>query len=120
MSEVSQRNHHRQQRARRTRAKLHGTASRPRITILRSNHYVWVQAIDDDAGKTVAAANDRAVRQKKGSIPKKDTAAQVGSSIAEALKTLKIEQAIFDRGHYRYHGRVAAVATALREAGIQV
>lgn len=120
MSEISQRNHHRQQRARRTRAKLHGTASRPRITIFRSNQYVWVQAVNDDAGTTLAAATDRQLRLKKNAAPKLATATEVGSSVATALKAQKIEAAIFDRGHYRYHGRVAAVATAIREAGIQI
>ena len=120
MSEVSLRNHHRQQRARRTRAKLHGTSQRPRITIFRSNQYIWVQAIDDDAGKTLVAATDRELRLKKGAPTKKETATTIGTTVAEGLKAQKIEQAIFDRGYYRYHGRVEAVAVALREAGIQV
>lgn len=120
MSEVSQRNHHRQQRARRVRAKLHGTAERPRITIFRSNQYIWVQAINDDAGTTLVSANDRTLRLKKGAPTKSETATQIGTTVAQELKALKIEQAIFDRGHYRYHGRVAAVAVALREAGVQV
>lgn len=120
MSEVSKRNQHRKLRSRRVRAKLHGTAVRPRITIFRSNQYIWVQAIDDDACATIVSANDRALRLAKDAAPKKDTAAQVGVTIATELKALKIEHVIFDRGHYRYHGRVAAIATALREAGIQV
>ncbi|MBP7875533.1 50S ribosomal protein L18 [Candidatus Woesebacteria bacterium] len=120
MSEVSQRNRHQQLRARRVRAKLHGTAVRPRVTVFRTNQYIWVQVINDDAGTTLASANDRVLRLKKGAPTKTETATLVGSTIAESLKTLKIEQAIFDRGHYRYHGRVAAVAVALREAGIQV
>lgn len=120
MSEASIKNNHRRQRTRRIRAKLHGTAVRPRVTVFRSNNYIWVQAIDDNTGKTLAAANDRALRLKKGSSTKTATATQVGTTVGEALKTLKITQAIFDRGQYRYHGRVAAVAVALREVGIQV
>lgn len=120
MSEATQRNHHRRQRARRVRAKLHGTAVRPRISIFRSNQYIWVQAIDDDACKTLVSANDRALRLKKDVASKAETATSVGMTIAQALKALKIEKAIFDRGQYRYHGRVAAVAVALREAGVQV
>jgi large subunit ribosomal protein L18 len=120
MSEVSTRNKHRQQRTRRVRAKLHGTALRPRVTILRTNQYLWLQAIDDDTATTVAAANDRALRAKKGAPTKTETATQVGTMLAESLSSKKITQVVFDRGSYRYHGRVAAVATALRTAGIQV
>lgn len=120
MSEVSLRNHHRIQRARRVRAKLHGTAERPRISVFRSNSYIWVQAIDDDAGKTLVAANDKVLRAKKDHGTKTATATAVGETIGKELKAMKITGAIFDRGQYRYHGRVAAVATALREAGIQV
>lgn len=130
MSEISQRNRHRQQRTLRTRAKLHGTAVRPRISVFRSNQYIWVQAIDDDAQTTLAAATDQTVRRGKGASSKTGSsktagtktasATAVGTTLAQELKQHNINQAIFDRGFYRYHGRVAAVATALREAGIQV
>lgn len=120
MSEVLKRNKHRQLRSRRTRAKLQGTADRPRVTVFRSNQYIWVQAIDDVSGKTLTAASDKALRAKKGAQPKTVTATLVGAEIAKGLKALKVEKAIFDRGHYRYHGRVAAVAASLREEGIQV
>ena len=105
-----------QARARRVRAKMTGSADKPRLSVYRSNKFLYVQAIDDEAQKTIASAND--AKTKKGT--KSESATTVATAIAKTLKSKKITQLIFDRGHYRYHGRVKAVAEALREQGLKV
>lgn len=110
-----------QKRALRVRAKLVGTATRPRVSVTRSNKHIWIQAIDDSSGKTIVAVSDKAIRAKeKTTLTKLEAASQAGVAVAKALQAKKITQVVFDRGAYRYHGRVAAVATALRTEGIQV
>lgn len=96
---------------------MHGTAERPRLTVFRSNQHVYVQAIDDEAQRTLAAANDAA-----GTVTgtKTERARQVAQALNKQLQKAKITKLIFDRGSYKYHGRVKAVAEALREAGIEV
>ncbi len=109
-----------QKRAKRVRSRITGTALRPRVTIARSNRFVWIQAIDDTTAKVLATASDKSIRTAKDAGTKLETAAQAGITLAKVLLSKKISQVVFDRGAYRYHGRVAAVANALREAGIQV
>lgn len=106
-----------QKRAKRVRAKLQGTEARPRVTVARSNEHIWAQAINDVNGKVLATASDKV---SKATGTKVERAAAVGTALAKELLSKKINLAIFDRGAYKYHGRVAAVANALREAGIQV
>lgn len=100
-----------------------GTATKPRLSVYRSNKYISLQAIDDVAGKTVASASDMALRRDSAKAKKQtktQTAVLAASSIATALKKAKISELIFDRGSYRYHGRVKAVAEQLREQGMKV
>ncbi len=101
----------------RVRAKLHGTAERPRVSVFRSNQHTALQAIDDVRGATLVAAGEHELTEK---ITKGARAVAVAKILAEKLKKAKIEAVIFDRGSYKYHGRVKAVADALRESGIQV
>lgn len=101
-------------RARRVRAKIVGTAERPRLSVFRSLKHISVQLIDDTAGRTLAAANDNALSGKKPL----ERAAMVGQAIAEAAKAKGISTVIFDRGQYMFHGRVKAVAEAARTAGL--
>jgi large subunit ribosomal protein L18 len=101
----------------RVRAKISGTAERPRVTVFKSNAHVYVQAIDDIAGKTIAAVNDSKLK-KAGT--KTDHAAAAGKKLAELLKEKKIAKAVFDKAGSKYHGRTKAVADALREAGITI
>lgn len=110
-----------QKRKARVRGKLHGTAKRPRLSVFRSNKHMYLQVIDDDAAKTLVAANDlqKAVKTKKGDT-KTDIAGGVAQHLAENLTKKKIKQVVFDRGSYRYHGRVKKVAETLREKGILV
>ena len=108
-------------RHRRVRAKLAGTAERPRLNVFRSLNHIYAQVIDDAAGVTLAAAStlDKEVAGKAGGKSKKDQATLVGSAIAERAKSAGIEQVVFDRGGYRYHGRVKALADAARKGGLQ-
>jgi large subunit ribosomal protein L18 len=97
------------------RAKISGTAARPRLVVMRSLNGISVQLVDDDAGKTLASASDMKV--KKGN--KTEKATEVGKSIAEKATALKIDTCVFDRNGYKYHGRVKSVADAAREAGLK-
>lgn len=105
----------RQRRHARIRAQVSGTAQRPRIAVFKSNQYTYVQAIDDAARRTLASVDDRAA---KGT--KTERAHAAGKKLAAALKAKNVEAAVFDRGGFSYHGRVKAVAEALRESGIRV
>ncbi len=121
MSDIAKvRREGRLRRHRRVRKKIHGTAERPRLAVHRSNKHLSVQLIDDDAGHTLAAAStteaDLRAAGTGGSIA---AAARVGTLIAERAKAAGVQQVVFDRGGYRYHGRIAAVATAAREAGLE-
>ncbi len=105
----------------RIRRKVSGTASRPRLAVFRSDKHIYVQAIDDAAGRTLAAASSldadvRARAQRGGNIA---AAKIVGSAIAERLRGSGVEMAVFDRGGYLYHGRVKALAEAARESGLK-
>lgn len=100
-------------RHKRIRARVAGTAERPRLAVFRSNKAIYAQLIDDDAGKTLAAADSR-----KGTGSPSEAAAAVGTAIAEAAKKAKIETVVFDRGGFKYQGAVAALADAARAGGL--
>ncbi|MDQ3470133.1 MAG: 50S ribosomal protein L18 [Actinomycetota bacterium] len=107
-------------RHRRVRKKLHGTAARPRLAVYRSNKHIVAQVIDDDAGRTVAAASTAEADQRAaGTGGSVDAAGRVGQLVAERAKAAGVERVVFDRGGFRYHGRVAALAAAAREAGLE-
>jgi large subunit ribosomal protein L18 len=103
-------------RRRRVRAKVSGTAERPRISVFRSNRGVMVQLIDDVAGRTLAAVNW--TEDELRSLPKMEQAKRAGVLLAERAKAAGIETAVFDRGGYQYHGRVQALAEGAREGGL--
>ncbi len=103
-------------RAVRVRSKVKGTPQRPRLTVFRSNRGIWAQVIDDTTGTTLASAGPAGVEA--SAEDKKAQAAKVGSLLAERAKAAGIEQVVFDRGSYLYHGRVKALADAAREAGL--
>jgi large subunit ribosomal protein L18 len=107
-------------RHRRVRKKVTGTAERPRLAVFRSNRHVSAQVIDDRSGRTVAAASslERSVRE-AGPTGNKAAASVVGRLVAERARAAGVAQVVFDRGGFRYHGRVAAVADAAREAGLE-
>jgi large subunit ribosomal protein L18 len=107
-------------RHRRVRKKIHGTAARPRLAVFRSNKHLSVQVIDDDEGRTLAAAstNEADVRS-AGSTASVEAATKVGELVAERAKAAGVTQVVFDRGGFAYHGRIAAVASAARDAGLE-
>jgi large subunit ribosomal protein L18 len=103
-------------RRRRVRAKVRGTAERPRLAVFRSNRGVLAQLIDDDAGRTMASVNWTESDLK--SLPKMEQASKAGQLLAQRAKDAGIDTVVFDRGGYRYHGRVAALAEGAREGGL--
>jgi len=108
-------------RHRRVRYKVSGTAERPRLAVFRSEKNIYAQLIDDDAGSTVAAAStlDAGLRAKKVSGANIDAAKAVGALIAERAKEKGVTSVVFDRGGFRYHGRVQQLADAAREGGLK-
>jgi len=105
-------------RRRRVRAKVSGTASRPRISVFRSNRGLSAQLIDDVSGSTLAAVNW--YEPELRSLAKAERPARAGQLLAERAKAAGVAEAVFDRGGYRYHGHVRAFAEAIREAGVTV
>ncbi len=125
----------RYRRHKRIRARISGTASRPRLCVFRSAKYIYAQLIDDEKGCTLVAAsswgikrtcenikqsrNEKIKTEKKIKTNKKDIAYEVGKIITEKAKALKIEKVVFDRGGYKYHGRVRAIAEGARDGGLR-
>ena len=108
-------------RHRRVRKKIHGTAERPRLAVFRSNKHIAVQLIDDDAGRTLAAASSgEADLRAAGSGATVAAATRVGELLAQRATAADITRVVFDRGGFLYHGRVAAVADAARAAGLEL
>jgi large subunit ribosomal protein L18 len=105
-------------RRRRVRAKISGTATRPRISVFRSNRGLSAQLIDDSSGRTLAAV--AWFEPELRSLAKPDRTKRAGELLAERAKTAGVSEAVFDRGGYRYHGHVRAFAEAIRETGITV
>jgi large subunit ribosomal protein L18 len=104
-------------RRRRVRAKIRGTAERPRISVFRSNRGIFAQLIDDTNGRTIAAVNWTEADLR--SLKPVDQAKRAGELLAERAKAAGITDAVFDRGGYQYHGRVQALAEGAREGGLQ-
>ena len=123
---------HRVARHKRVRAKIKGTADRPRLSVFRSNQHIWTQLIDDTDGKTLVAVNDLNLKigTKKSKIKAKsenkevggfkiNIAEKVGELVAEKALKKKIFQVVFDRGGYKYHGVIKAVADGARKGGLK-
>jgi large subunit ribosomal protein L18 len=113
----------------RVRAKIAGTAQRPRLAVYRSNRHIYAQLVDDDAARTLVSASDREVEGGGGQAAGQGTgqgtgktapAKAVGELLAERAKSAGIERAVFDRGGRLFHGRVAALAEGAREKGLQI
>jgi len=102
----------------RVRRNLAGSTERPRLAVYRSNRYIYAQVIDDASGRTVAAASsqEKDLRSKTLSV---DTATEVGKLVAARAKEAGVSTVVFDRGGYKFHGRVKALADAAREAGLE-
>ncbi|MGF1666067.1 MAG: 50S ribosomal protein L18 [Acidimicrobiia bacterium] len=108
----------RDRRHARVRKHLSGSTERPRLAVYRSNRYIYAQVIDDVAGHTVAAASsqEKDFRSKTLTV---ETASEVGKLVAERAKAAGVSTVVFDRGGYKFHGRVKALADAAREAGLE-
>lgn len=107
-----------EKRKRRIRSKLHGTAERPRLTISRSNLHLYLQVIDDDKQVTLVSEHDAGSTKLKGT--KTEKSKLVATALLKKLEKAKISKLVFDRGSYKYHGRIKVVAEVLREGGIQL
>ncbi|APX34742.1 50S ribosomal protein L18 [Brachybacterium sp. P6-10-X1] len=102
----------------RVRRRIIGTAGRPRLVVTRSARHVFVQVVDDGVGRTLASASTMETDLRGAEATKADKARTVGTLVAERAKAAGIDSVVFDRGGYKYHGRVAAVADGAREAGL--
>jgi large subunit ribosomal protein L18 len=115
MTTTQAKNFNRIRRHTRLRAKISGTAERPRVAVFRSNQHTYVQVIDDVAHTTVVSVDDEKMKGTKTEI-----AGKMGEKVAEKMKEKGISEALFDRGGFKYHGRVKAVAEGLRAGGIKI
>ena len=105
----------------RMRSRLSGTSQKPRLAVFRSNNHMYAQIIDDTVGRTLASAStvEKAVREELEKTNDKDAAVYVGTLIGKRAVELGIEKVVFDRGGFLYQGKIAALADAAREAGLQ-
>ncbi len=102
----------------RVRKGVKGTSERPRLAVFRSNKYIYAQVVDDLAGHTLAAASSREDDLKSDRLSV-DTAAKVGTLVADRAKEAGVSSVVFDRGGFKYHGRIKALADAAREGGLE-
>ena len=119
MSTAKQKRDARIRRHTRVRKQVRGSAERPRLAVFRSNKHITAQVIDDRTGRTLAAASTTEPDLRGSATGNKDAAGRVGRLLAERARAAGVERVVFDRGGFLYHGRVAAVAEAAREAGLE-
>ncbi|HEX6369211.1 MAG TPA: 50S ribosomal protein L18 [Longimicrobium sp.] len=117
---VKTREQRRERRHRRVRAKVHGTAERPRLVVHRSINHVEGQVVDDVSGRTLVGLStlDAALREKRGEMNKTEASHAAGKALAEKAREMGVTKVVFDRGGYVYHGRVKAFAEGAREGGL--
>jgi large subunit ribosomal protein L18 len=118
---IKSRREARLRRHRRIRAKLAGTAERPRLNVFRSLEHIYVQVIDDEHGRTIVSAStvDKNLRADLDGKTKKEQATLVGKAVAERAQAAGVKQVVFDRGGYLYHCRIRALADGAREGGLE-
>ena len=119
MTKAASRGAARQKRHERIRLRMEGTSARPRLAVFRSLNHIYAQVIDDTTGRTLAAASSLEKELKTANQKKTDEAKVVGRLIAERARSAGIEQVVFDRAGFRYHGRIKSLADAAREAGLE-
>jgi large subunit ribosomal protein L18 len=111
-------------RKKRTKAGIFGTAEKPRLSVFRSNRYAYIQLIDDKEGKTLVSASTQKLAEtgtaKGQKIKKQESAGKLGELIAKKALEKGIKKAVFDRGRYKYHGRIKAIAEGARKGGLQL
>ncbi len=105
---------------RRIRLKIRGTPERPRVHVFKSNRYMYAQVVDDAAGRVLATATtmEKAFKEKSPKTKNKDACQRLGEILAERLKSKQVTHVVFDRGVSPYHGRIKALAEAMRKAGL--
>jgi large subunit ribosomal protein L18 len=121
INDLVKRNERRRRRSFRVRKQTKGSASKPRLSVFKSNRHICAQLIDDDKGFTIASAGTvmKEFQDKKLDRKSKESARQVGIKLAEIAKEKQIQQVVFDRGFNKYHGLLAEVANGARETGLQ-
>lgn len=107
----------REKRRRRVRSKIFGTKERPRLSVFRSNRHIYAQIIDDEKGETLTSSSDLELKIKE-KLKKMEIARLVGEDLAQKAKKKKIKKVVFDRGGYKFHGRVKNLAQGAREGGL--
>ncbi len=110
----------REKRSARSRARIFGTAQKPRLSVFRSNNFTYVQLINDSDGKTLVSASTRELKKKSEKNTKTQEAISLGSLISKKALEKNIKSAVFDRGSYKYHGRIKAVAEEARKSGLKI
>jgi len=108
-----------QKRHKKIRAKIIGNKDCPRLSVFRSNQHIHVQIIDDQKGQTLVSSSDLKIKTAKGKASKMEIAEEVGKQVAKKALAKKISKVVFDRGGYKYHGRVKAVAQGARQGGLK-
>ncbi len=121
-SEMKRRDLRRSRRGFRIRKGVRGSGEKPRLTVFKSNVHLFAQLIDDDASRTLASAGTMMKEFRKAGLAKKnkEAAKQLGRALAEKAHAQKVRAAVFDRGHRKYHGLLAALAEGAREAGLKI
>lgn len=123
MNKTSTKQQLRLKRHRRVRATIIGTAQRPRVSVFKSNKHIFAQVIDDESRKTIMGTSDVVSKTKskeKIKAKKSERAYKVGESLATQMQEKNIKEAVFDRGGFKYHGRIKALADGLRKGGIKI
>lgn len=120
MSKSKSKKLNREKRHARVRAQIIGTSKRPRVSVFKSNKHIFVQLIDDEVGKTILSNGVGSVKNRKIKGLKNDKSLAIGKMLAEKAKEAGITEVVFDRGGYKYHGRVKAVAEGLRAGGLKL
>ena len=115
MNKLQEKNKNKARRHAKVRAKVRGTAECPRFSVSRSNRHIFLQLINDDKGKTIISLSDLKIDKK---VNKVEASKEVGRELAKLALEKKIKKVVFDRGGYKYHGRVKAVAEGAREVGL--
>ncbi|MBI2068948.1 MAG: 50S ribosomal protein L18 [Candidatus Yanofskybacteria bacterium] len=113
--DIKKKQENRIRRHAKVRAKISGSAKRPRISVFKSNQYIYAQVVDDESGKTLLSVSDMEVKMGK----KSEKALKIGETLAARMKEKNLLEAVFDRGGFKFHGRVKSVADGLRKGGIK-
>jgi len=119
MNRAENKNKKIERRKRRTRSKILGTVKKPRLSVFRSNRFTYVQLIDDENGKTLLSASTKSFSKKETSLKQLEQAKLLGKLLASGAVEKGFKEVVFDRGSYKYHGKIKSVAEGAREGGLK-